>query len=188
MRRVLLVIVFAILAAYCFGVVQVGASLDFGGKQHYEPSIGELTQEDWDVENGWSPSLEFMLQKSNFKLGIGSEYQLQRSVKDSPVEFNFTPVYAVARYVTDINTVFVPETVIQCGYNFFQAEHFNEEVYPDRTGGLYYGLGECFTYKEYVLQFLYKVNSGKLSGPWFGQTNDLIITNRQFSLSLGYRF
>lgn len=172
----------------CSALIQINMGLDVGGKQHYKPSIGTITQENWDVENGWSPSLELMLQKNNFKMGWGIEYQFPRSVKDSPVEFNFIPIYAVARYETDLNIIVVPETVIQCGYNFFQAEHFNEAIFPDKTGGLYYGFGECFTYRDFILQFLYKVNSGKLSGIWSGQTNEMEITNREFNISLGYRF
>jgi hypothetical protein len=182
MKYTILIILFSIMTALCFGVFQIDLGFDISGNHHWK---GGGLSDDYSNALGVSPSLEYMLHYESILYGLGAEYQILRTVNapgDNDGKISFVPIYLVGRYQFPTITKVTPEIVAQAGYNLFMAD----DAYKGDatlTGGLYWGIGGAVSIKtKYLIQLMYKTNYGKVK-----DGIDLDITNSQINLGLGYR-
>jgi hypothetical protein len=183
----LLLLLYSVLEAT---VMQLGAGLDFGGS--HERKINNHLY-NWDVHTGVSPFWEVLAESEPLLIGLGVEYQIPRKIwgSGSDARFSFLPVYATVRYDMQ-GELIVPELIAQAGYNFFFANHSYTSINgpdTDLDGGLYLGLGAgVLLSDEFVLQLLYKYNTGKATYKFPFPATTVDVRNDQFNLSIGVRF
>lgn len=155
--------------------------LDIGG--NLDLSYNNVSVDD-DVETGFTLIGEYKVPtNSQWTLGAGMAYQLDRSVDNSGAEdFNFIPLYGLAQYNLAENPVYL---LGHLGYNLFDAD-WGDDI--DYNGGLYYGFGAGVNFGEnnnYVAEALYSVNNGEIEDD-SGDTAD--VEYSKFTISLGMKF
>lgn len=193
MKAVLLIMLFSLVTAFCFGIIQFNIAADVAG--NYQENIswsGILegsSENSFDVGMGVSPGFEYILKSGSFYYGVGAEYQVQRDVKFDSFKrkVGFIPLFGTFRYQYATDLKINPELIVQGGYNFFTADD-NYKGDGTLTGGLFWGLGAGFAiHKNYIIQAMYKTNYGNLKQDIFETTYDTDVTNTQINILFGYR-
>ncbi len=145
-----------------------------------------------NVKSGVSLSIEYAyLLNEMFELGAGVTYQLPRSLKKpyNGEDFNFIPIYSLAKINYSFNDDISSYLVGQLGYNFFDG---NDKYKDDGDGGkvslkggIYYGIGVGVVFqKKYQAELLYSMNNGEVSI----ENIDLDVEYSKIGLSFGYKF
>jgi hypothetical protein len=190
MKRAIIILILLSVSIFCFGILQGGIGTDFSGKHKAESSFGGSSSKDtWDVGTGISVYGEYMMQNGGFLYGAGAEYQVPREVKfdSGDGKVGFIPIYAVGRFQVPVQMNLTPEVLAQVGYNIFTADK-DYKGSGDLTGGLYWGIGAGVMVQNFVLQLMYKVNTGKWEQDLGGSTATIDLTHSQINFSAGIRF
>ncbi|MGL5176031.1 MAG: outer membrane beta-barrel protein [Cetobacterium sp.] len=149
----------------------------------------------------------------NFELGIGGAYQNHTKFKakiytdetyDMP-KFDSIPLYAVAKYKFETETIWKPYLKCTLGYsfNFKDKDTENKSLYIDESNifenlikfdtdlsdDLYYGFGAGVEYNSFFADLMYKVNEAKANL----EEDKEILGKKDFdysriTLGFGYKF
>lgn len=119
-----------------------------------------------DVNVGISLSGEYAnFVEKNIGLGVGITYQLPRKQSNVDGNFNFMPIYALAKFRT------LPDSrgryfygVTQLGYNIFSGDTVYKGTSGKLTGGLYTGFGCGYFADGVIFELLYSIHRGSLKG------------------------
>jgi hypothetical protein len=171
--------VFALVTGSAFADVVIKGGIDLGGKHEVE-NLGPD-----DVETGYSIAAEFTKPVLKFlHLGAGAEYQFPRSVEGDTGQFNFLPLYAVARVTIPLN-LFTPYATARVGYNFLFGDDDYKGIGGSLKGGLHYGFGAgAIVFKFLLVEGIYAIYNG--TGEFGG--GDWDINYSTFGIKAGVKF
>jgi hypothetical protein len=132
------------------------------------------------IGNGISLSAE-VIHALNPWIGIGggASYQSPREEPVSGGKFSFVPIYGLLRVQStpDENNRYY-YAIGQFGYNYFIAdEKYAGAGNYKMTNGAYAGLGAGYVFGRLLVEALYTVDQGKMSG------NDFDSTNARYNIS-----
>lgn len=126
-----------------------------------------------NVETGISLSIEYgseygSINDTSIKLGIGTTYQIPRSLKNFEGDFNFIPIYSLIKICSVTNE---PTTYLigQLGYNVLYEGESDYKGELSLRGGIYYGIGVGLILNHnFQIEALYSINKGE--GDYSGGT------------------
>jgi hypothetical protein len=128
-------------------------------------------------------------------IGGGISYQTTRQEPVSGGHFNFIPIYGLVRVRSMPSSVnSYAYATAQFGYNYFVADHkYAGAGNYEMTNGAYAGLGAGYVFGRMLVEVLYTVDQGRLSGDDYDAQNSHYSISadaayRKISLSLGVIF
>jgi len=162
MKKIILLMIFSLVVfsgvagAQADGEMLFKLGYDLGGEVELTPEEG--VKETEDVESGYAVTGEYKFaSESEWKLGAGLTYQLERDVEPSGsdnVPIRYTPIYGLAEYQLQESPVYL---VGHLGYNLFDAD---EPDIDNKSGGMYYAFGGGMKFEDkYQLDILYTVHN-----------------------------
>jgi hypothetical protein len=141
------------------------------------------------VDNGYSIAVEGLNKVLPFlQVGVGIEYEVGRQQADFPGNFQYVPIYGVARVPFDIGPI-IPYAVGRIGYGLFSGDSTYTGGYAT-TGGLYYAVGGGidlrFGKASIFAEGTYSADNGSLSIS--GDTANIFYTRIDLSAGLSITF
>jgi hypothetical protein len=139
--------------------VLLKANSDLSGKQNYNYNDEDI---DSDITNGISATVEIFNNYSEvFKIGVGTSFQLPRSIDaDDANDFFFIPIYGainIAVFNSDLLTTSIATTF---GYSFFSGDSDYKKEFG-LHGGLNWGVGFNTIINDLIIaEVLYKETNG----------------------------
>lgn len=159
-------------------IVKVG--LDASGTHEIE---GGGLSGSTDVDSGMFLSGEiYATVNPNVELGAGFEAQSRRSQENISGDFQFIPIYGVARLYPMVGPV-SPYVTGRIGLNLFFGDS-NYKGSGDLEGGGHLGFGAGLVVQRVQFEALYSINTGTYT---LGGT-DFDVTYSKLGVSVGYVF
>ncbi|MGM0548049.1 MAG: outer membrane beta-barrel protein [Bacillota bacterium] len=154
------------------GYWDIKGAIDFGGE------IDIDGQSDQDVDSGFTLVGEYKVPyTSQWTLGAGMRYQLDRETDDTKKDFNFIPFYGLAQYNMQNSPYYL---LGHLGYNTFDID-----TYSDESGGMYYAVGAGMDLASNMsAEVMYSVNNGEAEV----KGTDQDVEYSKLTVSLGYQF
>ena len=148
---------------------------------------GEGVNDSEDVDIGISMSGEiFRSIGDKIDIGGGITYQFPRSLSDYDGDFNFVPLYGMARLKILEGKKVTPYVVGQLGYSFYFGDS-DYEGSADLEGDIYYAIGGGAIFDSGILlEVLYSVSSGTYDVSEFNV--ELDIEYSVITIAVGYVF
>jgi hypothetical protein len=177
-----LLAIFTVNNAFAGVAIKIGFDLE---GDHDVSGEGESWTE--DVDTGISVSGEvFTSISNNFDIGGGITYQFPRSLSDFAGDFNFVPLYGMARLKFSEGKKVTPYVVGQLGYSFYFGDS-DYEGSADLEGDIYYAIGGGVIFDSgFLLEVLYSVSSGTYDVSEFNV--ELDIEYSVITIAVGYVF
>ncbi len=194
MKNKLFVLLLSLLVLVAFDIGQphaqttnqlIRAGMDFFGT--FDSFRDEKSSSDVDLAFNFGGELCASLKMLD--LGIGIEYQFNRSTQDLTHNhtFSFIPFYGLIRFIPLEPSAqnFAPYVLCRAGFGVYRGNNpYWQLSNLYLKGGLYYGAGVGVILRnKYHLECLYSVNNG--SAEW--DEYDRTITYSRISLSVGMR-
>ncbi len=148
-----------------------------------------------DVEIGFSLALDLFYRfHDNFKAGIGTETQFNRSQERFPGDFQFLSPYGVVCFPIGLKSI-KPYAIARIGYGFFSGKTEYTGTYGELTGGLYYSFGGGIEFLKFkilnqdrvlILETAYSCNQGSIEDDFFGYSADVRYSRIDISFGVGW--
>jgi hypothetical protein len=129
--------------------------------------------------------------------GLGIAYQIPRKMKDYTGDFNFLPLYAIAKVRTrpTVSRRYC-YLVGHCGYDFFFADKDYKGDTATLSGGLYYGFGAGALFNKINIELMYSVSSGTFrdtgyvysGGSYYDAKEKIEVQYSKLALTVGVNF
>lgn len=157
------------------GYWDIKGAIDFGGEIDIDGASDE------DVDSGFTLVGEYKLPyTSQWTLGAGMRYQLDRETDDTKKDFNFVPFYGLAQYNMQNSPYYL---LGHLGYNTFDIDGSSDE-----SGGMYYAVGAGMDLASNMsAEVMYSVNNGE-ADDFLRSGNDVDVEYSKLTVSLGYQF
>ncbi len=191
MKTAIMLTLSVLLAIFTFNNAFAGAAIKIGVDLEGDHDIsGEGLNGSEDVDMGVSVSGEiFRSIGDNLDIGAGITYQFPRSQKDFDGDFNFVPLYGVARLKFSEGKI-SPYVVGQLGYSFFFGDDDykgTDDFEADLEGDVYYAIGGGAIFNNgFLFEVLYSVSSGTAEISDFNL--DFDIEYSIITIAIGYVF
>lgn len=166
--------------------INIKAGSELSGFVSTDKAMGSDNYDQFSADTGIiNFAGEYLIYLSPYTaLGLGSSFQMPRSVNGFSGKLSFFPNYITVKVRSwPIEPGMYAYMSGQLGYSFIFDRSDDLEI---KRGGLYYGVGIGFVYKSFILEGLFNINKAVLDDRISGKRN-INMDYTKFAFMIGYQ-
>ncbi len=167
---------------------------------NYQLAGNPWNQDRWDFDNvndgnvgmSFSIDIPFIMNNKYSQMGLGYTYNVPRSIKNQNGNFNFMPIYFLAKFQIPFDNI-IPFIVGHLGYNFvFSGDNNfidNNHIKNNSFSGQgYVGFGTGLLISRIQIEILYTYDKGNYDLSWGIYEGWGVLLYQKIAISIGYYF